>query len=144
MNKTLKITAVFTAMYLSCAAAFAASSAQAGQAVHKRASELVQSVGSVHTNWERCDVKKYRNRGHRLGIGSKHIVLTTNCKDVQTRCSAVVKDSLLFVPSSCFYAQKDEDQKLTMKTARLVWNGRSLVKSSVSGSISDFVYFALK
>lgn len=147
MNQMFKISLVLTVLCFFPAWAFATSSAQAGKLVHDRASQLVQSVGSVHTVWERCDVKKYRNRSRLRGFGRRYpkdITLSANCKDVQTRCSAIVKDSILFVPSSCFYAQKDEDQKLTMKTAKLSWNGRSLVKSAVSGSVSDFVYFALK
>ncbi len=123
--------------------------ARVDRAVHEAAAGAARArsagILSFSTTWQRCDVYEHR-RGLRVGGKRGKVRVEYNCRDVVTRCGAVISQDKAYVSQSCYYARKNEAQNLHFKSAflrypdgsKVFFPSRSAVKSS------DFVVFALK
>lgn len=116
MKNTVKI--ILSAALL-CAAAFAADARQTpaedlAQAA-ARANEAAASAQGVLTlDWQRCDVKEYRNRAP--GKRGQKIRLLWNCKTLQTTCPVTIQNGNAVLGAACLAApEREENQTVSLK-----------------------------
>lgn len=104
----------------------------------KQAQEL--NVSTVRTTWERCDIYTSRSRGNGKRV---RVLDPRTCEKVTTTCGAVVADGKVYASAECFYADKKEDQHLTIKESRLIeTDGSSSLLVRLLGKVNDLVVFA--